>query len=307
MSETRVRALRRTGTIGDLVAELAEHLADGAIPEAREEARDLVAALLDVPRFWPSMHREAPADASLREAALSAAAMRARGAPFAYAAGRAAFRHLTLDVDARVLIPRQETEHLVELVLQADAATRRGGLAIDIGTGSGAIALALATEGRFERIIATDVSSDALVVARRNVELVSGALRAPVELRHGSLFAPVRRERARLVVSNPPYIALGEAGTLPASVRDWEPCLALFGGADGMAAVAALIHGAPAILEPGGLLALEVDARRASLAAELAACDGRYEEVCIRLDLAGRERFLFARRGRRRSSRPDGR
>ena len=307
MSETHVRALRHTGTIGDLVAELAERLADGAIPEARDEARDLVAALLDVPRFWPSMHRDAPADASLRDAALAAAAMRARGAPFAYAAGRAAFRHLTLDVDARVLIPRQETEHLVELVLQADAATRSGGLAIDIGTGSGAIALALATEGRFERIIATDVSSDALIVAHRNVELVSAALRARVELRQGSLFAPVRRERARLVVSNPPYIALGEAGTLPASVRDWEPCLALFGGVDGMAAVGALIHGAPAILEPGGLLALEVDARRASLAAELAACDGRYEEVRIHLDLAGRERFLFARLGRRRSGRPDGR
>ena len=307
MSETRIRALPRTGTIGDLVAELAERLAEGAIPEARDEARDLVAALLDVPRFWPSMHRDAPADTSLRESALAAAAVRARGAPFAYAAGRAAFRHLTLDVDERVLIPRQETEHLVDLVLQADAASRGGGVAIDIGTGSGAIALSLATEGRFDRIIATDVSSDALVVARRNVELVSGALRTQVELRHGSLLAPVRNERARLVVSNPPYIALGEAATLPASVRDWEPCLALFGGADGMSTVAALVHGAPAVLEPGGLLAMEVDARRASLAAELAACDGRYEDVRIHLDLAGRERFLFARLGRRRGGRPAGR
>ena len=307
MSETRVHVLRRTGTVGELVAEIGVRLEAAAVPEAHAEARDLIAALLDVPRFWPSMHRDAPADAALREAALAAAARRASGAPFAYAAGRAAFRHLTLDVDERVLIPRQETEQLVELVLQAGLSGPDGGTAIDIGTGSGAIALALATEGHFERIIATDVSSDALTVARRNVALVDGALRARVELRQGSLLAPVRGERARLLVSNPPYIALSEAGSLPASVRDWEPCVALFGGTDGMRAIAALIHGAPAILEPGGLLALEVDMRRASLAAELAACDGRYEDVRVHLDLAGRERFLFARAGRSAGGRPAGR
>ena len=297
MSEPRVHVLRRTGTVGDLVAEVGERLEAGAVPEARAEARDLIAALLDVPRFWPSMHRDAPADAALRDAAMAAAARRARGAPFAYAAGRAAFRHLTLDVDERVLIPRQETEQLVELVLQSEVVAPGGGTVIDIGTGSGAIALALATEGDFERVIATDVSSDALAVARRNVALVDDALRARVELRQGSLLAPVRGERARVLVSNPPYIALSEAGALPASVRDWEPCVALFGGADGMSAIAALVHGAPSILEPGGLLALEVDMRRASLAAELAACDGRYADVRIHLDLAGRERFLLARLG----------
>ena len=304
MSETPVHVLRRAGTVGDLVAELTDALVAGAVPEARAEARDLVAALLEVPRFWPAMHREAPVDASLRAAALAAAAKRVRGAPFAYAAGRAAFRHLTLDVDERVLIPRQETEHLVELVLQTDTARHGGGTAIDIGTGSGAIALALATEGRFDRVVATDVSSGALDVARRNLQLVDGALQSRVELRHGSLLAPVRAERARVLVSNPPYIALSEADALPASVRDWEPCVALFGGADGMGAIAALIHGGPAVLEPGGLLALEVDTRRASLAAELAACDGRYDDVRVHLDLAGRERFLFARCTRSDARRP---
>ena len=304
MSETPLPVLRRAGTVGDLVAELTDALEAGAVPEARAEARDLVAALLEVPRFWPSLHREAPVDASLRAAALAAAVKRARGAPFAYAAGRAAFRHLTLDVDERVLIPRQETEHLVELVLQTNAARLGGGTAIDIGTGSGAIALALATEGRFDRVVATDVSSGALDVARQNLQLVDGALQSRVELRHGSLLAPVRAERARVLVSNPPYIALSEADALPASVRDWEPCVALFGGADGMGAIAALIHGGPSVLEPGGLLALEVDTRRASLAAELAACDGRYEDVRVHLDLAGRERFLFARRTRSDARRP---
>jgi release factor glutamine methyltransferase len=224
-------------------------------------------------------------------------ARRAAGAPFAYAVGRAAFRHLTLDVDERVLIPRQETEVLVDEVL-ARLADRPGGVCVDVGTGSGCIALALACEGRFDRVIATDVSLDALDVARANAAHVGRALCAPVEFRHGALLAPVRASEpplaARCVVSNPPYIAYGEAGALPSSVRDWEPPLALYAPNEGMAIIAALVRDAAALLEPGGLLALEVDARRAALAAELAATDGRYAEVAVRLDLAGRERFVLA-------------
>jgi release factor glutamine methyltransferase len=275
------------------------------VPDARDEARDMVAALLDVPRFWPTLNREVAADPALRDQARASAERRARGAPFAYAVGRAAFRHLTLDVDERVLIPRQETEGLVDEVLawvQRDPARRAGGVAVDVGTGSGAIALALASEGRFERVIATDVSLDALAVARRNAELLAPALRAPVEFRHGSLVAPLRdpcappekRLRARVIASNPPYVAYDEAEQLPASVRDWEPATALFAGAEGMACIAAIVRDAPEVMERGALLALEVDSRRASLAAELAASDGRYDDVRVRLDLAGRERFVLA-------------
>jgi release factor glutamine methyltransferase len=171
-----------------------------------------------------------------------------------------------------------------------------GGTAVDIGTGSGAIALALATEGRFERVIATDLSTGALAVARGNAARLGPALRAPVEFRSGSFLAPVPDLRARVLVSNPPYIAHDEAVELPPSVRDWEPPIALFSGAEGMAATAELVRGAAAVLEPGGLLALELDSRRASLAAELALADGRYHDVTVRLDLAGRERILLARR-----------
>jgi release factor glutamine methyltransferase len=251
--------------------------------------------LVDRPRFWPSANREAILEESVVAAVWGAARKRAEGAPFAYAVGRAAFRHLTLDVDERVLIPRQETEVLVEAVLECTA-DRAGGIAVDIGTGSGAIALALATEGRFDRVIATDISLGALAVARANVARLAPALRAPVELRRGALVAPVQDVRARAVVSNPPYIAYEEAPALPRSVRDWEPPIALFSAGDGMTVTAALIRGAAAVLEPGGLLALEVDSRRASLAAELALADGRYRDVSVRLDLAGRERILLARR-----------
>lgn len=254
----------------------------------------MVAALGDQPRFWALLHGEATLAPDVREAAIRAARRRVQGAPFAYAVGRASFRHLTLDVDPRVLIPRQETEQLVELVL--GTARQAGGTVVDVGTGSGAIALALACEGRFDRVIGTDVSRDALAVAGRNAGLLAGAMRAAFELREGSLLDPVREITARAVVSNPPYIAFSEAASLPASVRDWEPPVALVSGSEGMAATAAIIRQAAGILEPGGMLALEVDTRRASLVAELVASHGRYRDVRVELDLAGRERFVTASR-----------
>ena len=177
--------------------------------------------------------------------------------------------------------------------------TRRaldGGVAIDVGTGSGAIALALSAEGRFSRVYGTDISRDALAVAARNAESCKPALRAPVDLLHGSLLGPVLDVRARVVVSNPPYIALGEAPSLPSSVRDWEPAVALFSGTDGMTATARLVREAADVLVPGGLFAIEVDVRRASLAAELVSRDWRFHDIRVELDLTGRERFVLARR-----------
>jgi release factor glutamine methyltransferase len=102
--------------------------------------------------------------------------------------------------------------------------------------------------------------------------------------------------RVRAVVSNPPYIAFSELEALPSSVRDWEPPLALLSGDNGLAATRAIIRDASAVLEPGGLLALEVDTRRASLVAEATATDGHYRDVAVHLDLTGRERFVLARR-----------
>ncbi len=290
-------ASTRATTVGGLVDALSPILAHAGLAESRAEARDLVAALADQPRFWPTLRAAEPAEPALVAAAHAAAERRARGAPFAYAVGRAAFRHLTLDVDERVLIPRQETEVLVDEVL-GRLADAPGGIVVDVGTGSGAIALALASEGAFERVIGTDVSTDALEVARANAAHLGPALRAAVEFRHGAFLAPVddMRGQLRAVVSNPPYIAYHEAAALPAGVRDWEPALALFAGADGMAAIAAIVRDAPALLAPGGLLALEVDARRAGIAAELVSSDARYADVAVRLDLAGRERFVLAAR-----------
>jgi len=277
-------------TVAGLALELQTLLGDSS----PRQSHDIIAALLDVPRFWPSSNaRDAVSDGVCRTARAAVRKLQS-GAPFAYAVGRATFRHLTLDVDERVLIPRPETEVLVDEVLRLTKGS--SGVAIDIGTGSGAIALSLASEGTFARVIATDVSMDALAVARRNAAVLTAALRAEVEFRHGSLMCPVRGTRAAVVVSNPPYISFAEAESLPASVRDWEPALALLSGAEGMAATIEIIRCAADVLQPGGVLALEVDTRRASLAAELLAVDPRYREVAVRLDLTGRERFVVARR-----------
>ncbi len=278
-----------------LADELARALDDCGVAEPVSESREIVAALFDVPRFWSLTNGHVEVDDATRARAGLAVERRSRGAPFAYAVGRASFRHLTLDVDERVLIPRPETEHLVDLVLE-ELGRARGGVAVDVGTGSGCIALALATEARLGRVYATDISRDALDVARRNVAAARPALRAPVDLVHGSLIAPLLDVRCRVVVSNPPYIALDEAESLPPSVRNWEPAAALFSGGDGLSLTARLVRQAAAVLEPGGLFAIEVDARRASLAIEVVASERRFQDVRVELDLAGRERFVLARR-----------
>jgi release factor glutamine methyltransferase len=279
-----------------LTRELTERLARSeAIAEPETEARDLLAALLDAPRSWPVLNRDVPIDDALRERALAAAVKRARGAPLAYCVGKAPFRHLVLTVDERVLIPRPETEQLVDVVIAA-VGPAAGGIAIDVGTGSGAIALALATEAHFDRVVATDVSLDALAVARHNAEALVGGRRATVEFRHGSLLSPIADVRARLVVSNPPYVANREAVGLPSSVRDWEPPVALFSGSEGLHATARLVRQAAPRLEPGGVLALEVDFRRASAVADLAAGDARFRDVRVIKDLTARDRFVVARR-----------
>lgn len=275
--------------VGDVVARMAATLGSS------HEARELLALLHDMPRHWPSIARDDRMSAADADAATAAATRRATGMPLEYAAGRTAFRHLTLHVDARVLIPRPETEVLVDLVLEL---TRHetGGIAVDVGTGSGAIAIALATEGTFARVIATDLSLDALAIASGNAVRYSHMTATRLELRHGSLLAPVTEHGLRAVVSNPPYIAFAEAGALPSAVRDWEPPVALFSADDGMAVTARLVREAARSLAPHGVLALEVDARRAATIAALAVAHGAYADVRVVQDLTGRERFVVARR-----------
>ncbi len=282
------------GTIGDLLAGCAAMLESEGVAEPQREAREIVAAVLDVPKFWAAANAVADASPRVARSVIRAAMKRASGMPLAYAVGRASFRHLTLEVDERVLIPRVETEVLVERVLERCTPKTRA--IADIGTGSGAIALSLAFEGKFERVFATDVSLDAINVATGNAASLSKGLQSPVVFRHGSLLAPLRGEKLDAIVCNPPYISFAEIGELPADVRDWEPSVALLCAQDGLSVTRDLIHQAPDAIGSGGLLALEVDTVRAGTVAEMIAVDGRYAEIEVLLDLTGRERFVFARR-----------
>lgn len=284
----------KIGTIGDLLAGCAAMLEAEGVEEPQREARDIVAAVLDVPKFWAAANSIADATPEVARSVIRAAMSRASGAPLAYAVGRAAFRHLTLEVDDRVLIPRVETEVLVERVLErCDSSTN---VAADIGTGSGAIALSLAFEREFDRVFATDISLDAIHVAAANAASLGKVLKSVVEFRHGSLLAPLKGETLDAIVCNPPYISFAELAQLPPDVRDWEPALALLCPQDGLSVTRQLVREAPRVLSAGGLLALEVDTRRAGSVAEMIAVDGRYAEIEVLLDLTGRERFVFARR-----------
>jgi release factor glutamine methyltransferase len=284
-------------TVGEVVDRIAEALVAPGVPPARAEARDLIAAVLDQPRFWPSAHREDRLDAETLARIDQVVARRREGMPLPYAVGRAPFRHLTLAVDRRVLIPRPETELLVDLVLAAQQGGR--GRAVDVGTGSGAIALALAAEGAFDEVHAIDRSAEALAVARGNLAAIPEDRRGRLHWYEGDLLAPIQGMSVDVVVSNPPYISPAEAAALPALVRDWEPHLALFAEDDGMALIRALVPQAAAVLGPGGLLAMEIDARRATLAREAVEADPRFTAVELRMDLTGRPRFVVARRQER--------
>jgi release factor glutamine methyltransferase len=287
-------------TVRQVIDDLTKTLTTGGVADARRNAHDIITSLLGVPRSWALRHRDVTLDPTMIAPAQKAAARLVAGAPFAYAVGRVAFRHFDLHVDPRVLIPRPETEVLVDEILTRFRPRfgigKDRGTAVEIGTGSGAIALSLAAEGRFSRVVATDASLDALIVARKNAELVADILHCPVEFRSGSLLAPVRDLRPRLIVSNPPYVAFDEIGRLPASVRDWEPPAALLSGLQGLAATAAIVQEGASLLGAGGILALEVDERRASIVAEMLMSAGNYIDVGVRLDLTGRERFVFASR-----------
>jgi len=213
-----------------------------------------------------------------------------RGVPFQYAAGRVGFRALDLTIDSRALIPRPETEALVDLVLEQG----KGGVVADIGTGCGCIALSLAVEGSFDRVIAVERSAAAAALARENVALVEPPTQ--VEIREGDLLAPLAGGRYRVIVSNPPYLTEDEYAALAPSVRQFEPREALVSGPDGLAATRRLLAGAAALLEPGGLLALEIDERRgdAVRALALAHDDYGWARIDVHNDVFGRPRYALA-------------
>lgn len=269
-----------------LIAEGAVRLRPAGVEQARREAL----------RIWTDLFDEDTATALLAAddaappragAYREAIRRRAAGEPLAHVTGRAGFRRLLLRSDRRALIPRPETEGLVDLVL----ARVPGGRVADIGTGTGCVALSLATEGGYDLVVGIDLSGDALALADTNRRLTG----ARMSLVRGDLTGPLHPASLDALVSNPPYLTAGEHANLDPSVRDWEPPSALDGGADGLAAISRLLEDGRTVLRPGGWLALEVDSARAEECARRAGAFG-WADVAIHADLFGRERYLLGRR-----------
>jgi len=273
-----------------------EYLETKGVERGRLDAEHLLAEALGVERLQLYLQYDRPLLPEELDGYRPLLRRRAQREPLQYIVGSAAFRELELQVDGRVLIPRPETEVLVDEILawaggRDDAALS----AVDLGTGSGAIALSLAMEGPFERIVATDVSAEALEVARANA--ARAGLDGSVEFREGSLFEPLHAGEAfDVVVSNPPYVTDVEGRSLQPEVMDWEPKSALLGGPDGLDVIRGIIAGAGDHVLPGGLLALEVGLGQAGPVVALLESTGGYDDARIRRDYTGRERMVLARR-----------
>ena len=228
----------------------------------------------------------------------AAIARRLRHEPVAYITGEREFYGRSFAINPSVLIPRPETELVVDEGLVALAERAASGCAgshiLDVGTGSGILAVTLAVESPTSQVVATDVSATALAVAAGNVTRFAVGDR--IELRHASLVGTEPEGGFDLVVSNPPYVPEEDRAGLMPDVRDYEPAVALFGGADGLQVIRALIPAAARVLRPGGWLVMEIGAGQAAHVTELVKITSGLTFVRIANDLAAIPRVLVAQR-----------
>jgi release factor glutamine methyltransferase len=269
-------------------------LRTGPHPErARLDAETLLLHLTGKNRAWLLTHLDDPFGGCTSIGYSQQIERRLAGEPIQYITGECEFYGLPFHVNKDVLIPRPETEHLVEKMLELAASFERPRI-VDVGTGSGAIAVTLAHSLPAAQLTATDLSSAALNVARKNAELNEVAER--VRLLEGDLLAPVAGEQFELVVSNPPYVASSDRETLAVEVREYEPDLALFAGSHGLDIYRRLTPLAYDAVVPGGYVLFEIGHGQATAIAELFSAAG-FCDIQFTKDLQGIERVISARRG----------
>jgi release factor glutamine methyltransferase len=274
-----------------MTATLAQALAQAqAAGLARLDAQLLLGHVLGRPRAWLIAHDDDPLGEAEAALYVDLCRRRADGEPLAYLVGEREFHALALQVDAAVLVPRPETEVLVDWALEllaGELAARSAAEVVDLGTGSGAIALAVKHRHPAAAVTATDRSEAALAVAQRNARRLS----LEVDFRLGSWWAPLSGRRFDLALSNPPYIA-GDDPHL-AALRH-EPALALTPGGDGLDAIRAIVAGAAAHLRGGAWLLIEHGWDQPEAVSELLRAHG-FEAVTTRQDLAGHGRCTGGR------------
>jgi release factor glutamine methyltransferase len=261
-----------------------------SVPEARREIQILLTHALGIDLAALLAHPERVAEARATAAYAQAFARRLGGEPMAYVLGEREFYGLSFEVTRAVLIPRPETELLVEMALDrvpmdAEAAV------LDVGTGSGCIAVALARQRPAARVVATDLSQVALAVAERNARRQGTT---NVEFRAGSWFEPVGGERFDVIASNPPYVAEHDQHLLTRDLRE-EPSLALIAGRDGLQGLRTIVSQAPQHLLPGGVLLVEHGYDQAQAVAQMFQEAG-FVDLIARTDLAGIPRAAAGRR-----------
>lgn len=265
-----------------VLADAARRLGD------RVDAEWLLLHALGVDRTWLFMHADEPLDADALARFEALLARRETGEPVAYITGRRGFWSLDLEVTPATLIPRPETELLVELALERLPMDRKVDVA-DLGTGSGAVALAIASERPLARVLATDASAEALAVARRNAERLG--LRN-VRFAQGDWCAPLDGARFDMIVSNPPYIEASDPHLDQGDLR-FEPATALASGGDGLDAIRRIASGVPAHLRNGGWLLLEHGWLQGEAVRAVLSGSG-LDQVFTAADLEGRERISGA-------------
>ena len=274
-------------TIASLIREGSAQLSGR---DARREIELLLEHVLEVDRAWLFSYPEHPVVSEALERFTALLARRIAGEPIAYLLGHVGFWTLDLQVTAATLVPRPETELLVEVALEYLPLTTALRV-VDLGTGSGAIALALASERPGAVVTATDASADALAVASGNAR--RNAL-TNVFFREGSWFEPLRGERFHLIASNPPYVAENDPHLGQGDLR-YEPALALSCGIDGLSAIRHIARHAPLHLEVGGWLLMEHGFDQGE-AVRGVMREAGFEDVATRHDLEGRDRVTLGKR-----------
>lgn len=281
-------------TIGNCVNRAARDFDEQGLASPRLDAEVLLAHILRADRSYLYRHPEEPMNREAVSAFQSLTARRLRGEPVAYLLGRKEFWSLVFEVNEQVLIPRPDTECLVEEVLKVSTAVVSFGFRIlDLGTGSGAIGVALAWELPHTHVVATDISPGAVDVSRRN------AKRHGVEQRMtflaGHLFTPLSG-KFDIIVSNPPYICTTAYQALPVGVRGYEPASALLAGSGGTFFHEQIIAGCAEYLNEGGWLFLEIGSEQRQRVEALLAASDLFEKIRFRRDYAGLDRVAAAKR-----------
>ncbi len=284
----------RVSTIFDILSWATQELQGGSVLSPQTEAERIVGDAVRLSRAELYLNRQQAVASSEFAFIKRAVADRVTGRPLQYILGHQQFRHLDLVCREGVLIPRPETELLVEKAL-SELKSSEGGVTLDIGCGTGAIAVSIAFENKDAMVYASDISTEALSLAKENARIAGVSDR--VHVIESNLFANLEglKEQLNVIISNPPYISSGGIGQLQREVQ-FEPRAALDGGEDGLDFYRAIIEDAPEYLRPGGVLLFEIGVGQAGAIVDILENSGMFADVEVFKDYAGIERIVRARR-----------